>query len=151
MTLPHCCHSKSTCNTHAHTYCNTFSHTHIHSLKWRVWNWAGTWNEYSKQLSFSLASSNPFPMNIFTSAYFSFPALPPSLLLLLLCCTFSPPSFLLPHRWRCLSPGALDKMSTIQQSYILIYGSRCLSHNVHTVVNTSCKWHTMLARCVLFL
>lgn len=33
---------------------------------------------------------------------------------------------------------------------LLTYGSRCLSHNVHTVVTTICKWHTISNECNIF-
>lgn len=54
--------------THIQTNSHTLSHTLIPThLSGGFWNWAGTWNQCSKQLLFSPASSNPFPMNIFTS------------------------------------------------------------------------------------
>lgn len=106
---PHCCHSKTTCNTHSPSYWNTLTHTYTHSLKWRVWNWAGTWNKYSKQLSLSPALVIHFPwIYSHLPLFFSCSSRPPSILLF--CYTFSPPSFLLPHRWWCLSLEPSDKM-----------------------------------------
>lgn len=132
---PHRCLSTPTCNTQlSNTLQNTLTHTRRHSLKRRVWNWAGTWNEYSKQLSFSPASSNPFHMNIFTSA--AFHSSLPSLLLPLIC-TFSPPSFS-PHSPVMVSfPRALRQKCDNTAITRLTYGSRYRSHIVHTVVNAS--------------
>lgn len=129
--------------THTETHSRTLIPTHLSE---GVWNWAGTWNEYSKQLSFSPASSNPFPMNIFTFAFF-FSFSRPSSILLLFCyiftSLFSPPSQVMAS-----FPQGLGQYAAIM---LLIYGSRSLSHNVRTVVTSSCKWHTMLAKCGFFL
>lgn len=88
---------------------HTYTHTYTHSLKWRVWNWAGTWNKYSKQLSFSPAPSTPFPVNIFTFASFIYSRY----CLLLITDTFSPPSPPVPHRQWYLSHELWTKCDSI--------------------------------------
>lgn len=124
-------HTLTRTETHSHT------HTHTHSLKWRVWNWAGTWNEYSKQLSFSPASSNPFPVNKFASPSFFFSrssSLPPS-------SSSSATHSHLPLFSSLTGDGICPSGSRTKCDNTaimpLIYGSRSLSHNVHTVVTSA--------------
>lgn len=112
-------------------------------LKWRAWNWAGTWKEYSKQLSFSPASSDPFRMNIFTSATLLLPFFPLSFLLPLLLClllfnfTFAPPSpcpiplqvgVSLPrgHHTECDNTAIMPRTCGRQQTYRPLWRYRCI-------------------------
>lgn len=101
---PHRCHSETTCNTHSQTYWKTHSHTlkptHLSGgFEIELGLGTNTPNNYPSLLRLVIHFAwiySHLPL------FFPSSSVPHS--------TFSPPSFLLPHRWWYLSLGPSDKM-----------------------------------------